>query len=202
MTCSDDTERFIKSAATVPSVLTTFGPPPSPCPALPQNPNPSLRPTAAASAQRSPPSQALHGCTAGRRPPPTASPLRSPTSAHCFAPTAADSARRFAPTAVDSACRLRPPLRPNGRRLRFPPPPTSPREMSQREYADILAEFLRESGGAAVIDDGPAMELEDNGADLKNALWSAKCLFTCPNLIRKVRLLCLSPWSWLNRSTA
>ncbi|KAG8091638.1 hypothetical protein GUJ93_ZPchr0012g20943 [Zizania palustris] len=60
--------------------------------------------------------------------------------------------------------------------------------MSQGEYAHMLAEFLRESGGAAVIDGGLATELEANGADLKDALWSAKCLFTCPDLIRKVHL--------------
>uniref|UniRef100_A0A0D9XJU9 Uncharacterized protein n=1 Tax=Leersia perrieri TaxID=77586 RepID=A0A0D9XJU9_9ORYZ len=56
------------------------------------------------------------------------------------------------------------------------------------EYADAMAEFLRESGGAAVIDGGLATELEANGADLKDALWSARCLFTCPDLIRKVHL--------------
>jgi hypothetical protein len=71
--------------------------------------------------------------------------------------------------------------------------------MSQQgEYhADMMAEFLRGSGGAAVIDGGLATELEANGADLKDALWSARCLFTCPDLIRKVRLrlllICPSP---------
>ncbi|KAG8054507.1 hypothetical protein GUJ93_ZPchr0001g30498 [Zizania palustris] len=60
--------------------------------------------------------------------------------------------------------------------------------MSQGEYAEILAEFLRESGGVAVIDDGLATELEDNDADLKNALWSVKCLFTCPDLIRRATI--------------
>ncbi|XP_052134156.1 homocysteine S-methyltransferase 2-like [Oryza glaberrima] len=62
--------------------------------------------------------------------------------------------------------------------------------MSQQgEYhADMMAEFLRGSGGAAVIDGGLATELEANGADLKDALWSARCLFTCPDLIRKVHL--------------
>uniref|UniRef100_A0A0E0M7T1 Uncharacterized protein n=1 Tax=Oryza punctata TaxID=4537 RepID=A0A0E0M7T1_ORYPU len=62
-------------------------------------------------------------------------------------------------------------------------------QMSQGgEYAHAMAEFLRGSGGAAVIDGGLATELEANGADLKDALWSARCLFTCPDLIRKVHL--------------
>ncbi|KAJ0974094.1 hypothetical protein J5N97_016059 [Dioscorea zingiberensis] len=43
-------------------------------------------------------------------------------------------------------------------------------------------------GGCAVIDGGLATELEAHGADLKDPLWSAKCLFSCPDLIRKVHL--------------
>lgn len=49
-----------------------------------------------------------------------------------------------------------------------------------------MTEFLRQSGGAAVIDGGLATELERHGADLNDPLWSAKCLLTSPHLIRAV----------------
>ncbi|XP_060965100.1 calcium-dependent protein kinase 20-like [Cannabis sativa] len=49
-----------------------------------------------------------------------------------------------------------------------------------------MTEFLRKSGGAAVIDGGLATELERHGADLNDPLWSAKCLLTSPHLIRGV----------------
>ncbi|KAF4350723.1 hypothetical protein G4B88_000861 [Cannabis sativa] len=48
----------------------------------------------------------------------------------------------------------------------------------------LMTEFLRKSGGAAVIDGGLATELERHGADLNDPLWSAKCLLTSPHLIR------------------
>ncbi|KAJ6796439.1 homocysteine S-methyltransferase 2-like [Iris pallida] len=51
-----------------------------------------------------------------------------------------------------------------------------------------MSEFLRDAGGCAVIDGGLATELEANGADLNDPLWSAKCLIHSPELIRKVHL--------------
>ncbi|XP_060961287.1 homocysteine S-methyltransferase 2 isoform X1 [Cannabis sativa] len=52
----------------------------------------------------------------------------------------------------------------------------------------LMTEFLRKSGGAAVIDGGLATELERHGADLNDPLWSAKCLLTSPHLIRGVHI--------------
>ncbi|XVF32532.1 hypothetical protein REPUB_Repub17cG0090600 [Reevesia pubescens] len=52
----------------------------------------------------------------------------------------------------------------------------------------LMTEFLRQSGGAAVIDGGLATELERHGANLNDPLWSAKCLLTSPHLIRTVHL--------------
>ncbi|XP_057509468.1 homocysteine S-methyltransferase 2-like [Actinidia eriantha] len=52
----------------------------------------------------------------------------------------------------------------------------------------LMSDFLRQCGGVAVIDGGLATELERNGADLNDPLWSAKCLLTSPHLIRKVHL--------------
>lgn len=52
--------------------------------------------------------------------------------------------------------------------------------------SNVVEELLRENGGWAVIDGGLATELESNGADIKDALWSSKCLFSCPQLITKV----------------
>ncbi|CAL9147933.1 unnamed protein product [Musa hybrid cultivar] len=52
----------------------------------------------------------------------------------------------------------------------------------------LMRDFLRELGGCAVIDGGLATELEANGADLNDPLWSAKCLISSPHLIRKVHL--------------
>ncbi|KAM0908323.1 hypothetical protein ACQ4PT_015540 [Festuca glaucescens] len=60
--------------------------------------------------------------------------------------------------------------------------------MGEAVHTDMMAEFLRASGGAVVMDGGLATELEAHGADLKDTLWSAKCLFTCPHLIKKVHL--------------
>ncbi|KAK1313665.1 Homocysteine S-methyltransferase 2 [Acorus calamus] len=54
--------------------------------------------------------------------------------------------------------------------------------------ADVMSDLLRECGGCAVIDGGLATELERNGADLNDPLWSAKCLISSPHLIRKVHL--------------
>ncbi|XP_008804975.2 homocysteine S-methyltransferase 2 [Phoenix dactylifera] len=60
--------------------------------------------------------------------------------------------------------------------------------LGAKDPTTMMREFLREAGGCAVIDGGLATQLEANGADLKDALWSAKCLFTSPDLIRKVHL--------------
>lgn len=50
----------------------------------------------------------------------------------------------------------------------------------------LMYDFLRKSGGVAVIDGGLATELERHGADLNDPLWSAKCLLTSGNLVRQV----------------
>ncbi|MQL90750.1 hypothetical protein Taro_023352, partial [Colocasia esculenta] len=59
---------------------------------------------------------------------------------------------------------------------------------SADDAAAGMRDFLRERGGCAVIDGGLATELEANGADLNDPLWSAKCLVESPHLIRKVHL--------------
>lgn len=51
-----------------------------------------------------------------------------------------------------------------------------------------MLDFLRDTGGCAVVDGGLATELERNGADLNDPLWSAKCLISSPHLIRHVHL--------------
>ncbi|PHU07106.1 Selenocysteine Se-methyltransferase [Capsicum chinense] len=50
--------------------------------------------------------------------------------------------------------------------------------------SSLVKDFLRKCGGVAVIDGGFATELERHGADLNDPLWSAKCLFTDPHLVR------------------
>lgn len=54
--------------------------------------------------------------------------------------------------------------------------------------SSLIADFLRQTGGTAVVDGGLATELERHGADLNDPLWSAKCLFSSPHLIRQVHL--------------
>ncbi|KAF3619451.1 Homocysteine S-methyltransferase 2 [Capsicum annuum] len=54
--------------------------------------------------------------------------------------------------------------------------------------SSLVKDFLRKCGGVAVIDGGFATELERHGADLNDPLWSAKCLFTDPHLVRAVHL--------------
>ncbi|KAH7577580.1 hypothetical protein ACOSP7_001471 [Xanthoceras sorbifolium] len=54
--------------------------------------------------------------------------------------------------------------------------------------SSLMTDFLRQAGGAAVIDGGLATELERHGADLNDPLWSAKCLLSSPHLIRRVHL--------------
>ncbi|KAJ4727429.1 Homocysteine S-methyltransferase [Melia azedarach] len=58
--------------------------------------------------------------------------------------------------------------------------------------SSLMTDFLRQTGGAAVIDGGLATELERHGADLNDPLWSAKCLLTSPHLIRKASLFSIS----------
>ncbi|KAJ9171991.1 hypothetical protein P3X46_015284 [Hevea brasiliensis] len=59
---------------------------------------------------------------------------------------------------------------------------------SGAQSSSLLKDFLRKSGGVAIIDGGLATELERHGADLNDPLWSAKCLLTSPHLIRSVHL--------------
>ncbi|KAG6428032.1 hypothetical protein SASPL_112280 [Salvia splendens] len=54
--------------------------------------------------------------------------------------------------------------------------------------SSLMTNFLRRCGGSAVLDGGLATELERHGADLKDPLWSAKCLLSSPHLIRRVHL--------------
>ncbi|KAK9287819.1 hypothetical protein L1049_016261 [Liquidambar formosana] len=56
------------------------------------------------------------------------------------------------------------------------------------EPSSFMSDFLRKSGGYAVIDGGLATELERHGANLNDPLWSAKCLLSSPQLIRRVHL--------------
>ncbi|KAL9395809.1 hypothetical protein Peur_010062 [Populus x canadensis] len=56
------------------------------------------------------------------------------------------------------------------------------------ETSSFMTDFLRQSGGVAIIDGGLATELERHGADLNDPLWSAKCLLTSPHLVRAVHL--------------
>ncbi|KAL3727177.1 hypothetical protein ACJRO7_031995 [Eucalyptus globulus] len=52
----------------------------------------------------------------------------------------------------------------------------------------FMPDFLKRCGGHAIIDGGFATELERHGADLNDPLWSAKCLITSPQLVRRVHL--------------
>jgi hypothetical protein len=57
-----------------------------------------------------------------------------------------------------------------------------------------MRRWVEAGGGRLVLDGGLATELEANGADLNDPLWSAKCLLASPHLIRKAspRPLCPS----------
>nr|GFB15676.1 homocysteine methyltransferase 2 [Tanacetum cinerariifolium] len=57
--------------------------------------------------------------------------------------------------------------------------------LSNGTVETMMTDFLRKSGGVAVIDGGLATELERHGADLNDPLWSAKCLLTSSNLVRQ-----------------
>ncbi|KAL5205396.1 hypothetical protein ABZP36_033605 [Zizania latifolia] len=54
--------------------------------------------------------------------------------------------------------------------------------------AAAVRRWVEAGGGRLVTDGGLATELEANGADLNDPLWSAKCLLSSPHLIRKVHL--------------
>nr|XP_043609885.1 homocysteine S-methyltransferase 2-like [Erigeron canadensis] len=60
--------------------------------------------------------------------------------------------------------------------------------MSCAHVDTLMSDFLKKSGGVAVIDGGLATELERYGADLNDPLWSAKCLVNSTHLIRQVHL--------------
>jgi len=51
--------------------------------------------------------------------------------------------------------------------------------------AEAVRRWVEAGGGHLVLDGGLATELEANGADLNDPLWSAKCLLVSPRLIRK-----------------
>ncbi|KAI4373930.1 hypothetical protein MLD38_011987 [Melastoma candidum] len=52
----------------------------------------------------------------------------------------------------------------------------------------FMRDLIEQCGGSVVIDGGFATELERQGADLNDPLWSAKCLLTSPQLVRRVHL--------------
>ncbi|KAG2630641.1 hypothetical protein PVAP13_3KG539300 [Panicum virgatum] len=54
--------------------------------------------------------------------------------------------------------------------------------------AEAVRRWVEAGGGHLVLDGGLATELEANGADLNDPLWSAKCLLVSPRLIRKVHM--------------
>ncbi|BAT17999.1 Os12g0607000 [Oryza sativa Japonica Group] len=54
--------------------------------------------------------------------------------------------------------------------------------------AAAVRRWVEAGGGRLVMDGGLATELEANGADLNDPLWSAKCLLSSPHLVRKVHL--------------
>ncbi|KAL6847083.1 hypothetical protein ACP4OV_022936 [Aristida adscensionis] len=54
--------------------------------------------------------------------------------------------------------------------------------------AEAVRRWVEAGGGRLVLDGGLATELEANGADLNDPLWSGKCLLASPHLIRKVHL--------------
>ncbi|KZV23931.1 homocysteine S-methyltransferase 2 [Dorcoceras hygrometricum] len=56
------------------------------------------------------------------------------------------------------------------------------------DHSSFMTNFLNQCGGYAVIDGGLATELERHGADLRDPLWSAKCLISSPHLIKRVHL--------------
>ncbi|MCD7455916.1 hypothetical protein HAX54_030116 [Datura stramonium] len=61
-------------------------------------------------------------------------------------------------------------------------------DANAKPSSSLIKDFIHKCGGVAVIDGGFATELERHGADLNDPLWSAKCLFTDPHLVRAVHL--------------
>lgn len=59
-------------------------------------------------------------------------------------------------------------------------------EKEEEGINDVFCELLRQSGGCVATDGGFATQLEHHGADINDPLWSALCLITMPELIRKV----------------
>ncbi|XP_078444693.1 homocysteine S-methyltransferase family protein [Wolffia australiana] len=53
---------------------------------------------------------------------------------------------------------------------------------------NLVEEIVVSAGGCAMIDGGFATQLEIEGADISDALWSAVCLISNPELIKKVHL--------------
>lgn len=51
-----------------------------------------------------------------------------------------------------------------------------------------LEDLIERAGGCAVVDGGLATQLENHGANINDALWSALCLITDPHLIKQVHL--------------
>lgn len=61
----------------------------------------------------------------------------------------------------------------------------------KEEINNAFYELLKQSGGCVATDGGFATQLEHHGADINDPLWSALCLITMPDLIRKVYLFFL-----------
>ncbi|KAK4798451.1 hypothetical protein SAY86_030777 [Trapa natans] len=68
------------------------------------------------------------------------------------------------------------------------PAPTMGLNTLDRGSPSFMTDFLKQCGGCAVIDGGFATELERHGANINDPLWSAKCLMTSPQLVRRVHL--------------
>uniref|UniRef100_I1R7Q3 Hcy-binding domain-containing protein n=1 Tax=Oryza glaberrima TaxID=4538 RepID=I1R7Q3_ORYGL len=56
---------------------------------------------------------------------------------------------------------------------------------AEEDGAAAVRRWVEAGGGRLVMDGGLATELEANGADLNDPLWSAKCLLSSSHLIRK-----------------
>lgn len=61
--------------------------------------------------------------------------------------------------------------------------------LGREKTRSVMRDLLSQCGGYAVIDGGLATELERHGADLNDPLWSAKCLLSSPQLIKRVFFL-------------
>ena len=66
-------------------------------------------------------------------------------------------------------------------------------EKEKEEINNAFYELLKQSGGCVATDGGFATQLEHHGADINDPLWSALCLITMPDLIRKVFFFFLLP---------